>query len=61
MTMVAKVGERTYEVSDQSTLSKCREIYAFHTGDQNSLEDKFKESGIDFTMDLGGYSWEYWE
>lgn len=52
MTVLAKIGERTYELPDQRSLSKCREIYANHVGDQNSLEEKFEEIGVDFTIDL---------
>jgi hypothetical protein len=51
-TILAKIGERSYELPDQQTISKCREIYAYHIGDQNSLEDKFEEAGVEFTLDL---------
>jgi hypothetical protein len=53
VTILAKVGERTYELPNQQSLSKCREIYAYHTGDQNSLEDKFEDAGVEFTLDEG--------
>lgn len=51
MSIVAKIGERSYEVIDIQVLSQCRAIYAQHTGNQNSLEDRFEELGIDFVID----------
>lgn len=51
MTIVVKIGERVYELQSVQDLSKCREIYAHHTGDQNSLEDKFEQHSIDFVLD----------
>ena len=52
MTIVAKIGERTYEVTNSQALAKCREIYARHVGDQNSLENAFEEVGIDFCLEI---------
>ena len=46
MSIVAKVGERTYEFDSFSGLTAAREIYANHTGDANSLEDKFDDAYI---------------
>ena len=51
MSVLVKIGERTYEVVDEPTASRCREIYVSHTGDQNSLEEKFEKCGIDFYIE----------
>lgn len=52
MTIVAKIGTRIYEMSNTNDVAQCRDIYATHTGDQNSLETKFEEASIDFGYEL---------
>jgi hypothetical protein len=51
MSILAKVGERTYEFQSQLDIEDAREIYASFTGGQNDLESEFEEAGIEFFVE----------
>ena len=52
MSVLAKVGERTYEFESSQDVADAREIYATFTGGQNELEFEFEEAGIEFLIEL---------
>ena len=53
MSIVAKVGERTYEFETFREITLAREIYAKCVGDQNDFETEMESAGIDVIYDLG--------
>lgn len=53
MTLI-NLGERTYEICNED-ISKCRELYAMYTGNQNGFEELMKSENIDFLVDMSGY------
>lgn len=52
MSIVAKLGERTYEFESSEQVTHAREIYAHSTQDQNGFETEMEEAGIDFTYEM---------
>jgi len=48
MTILAKVGERSYEFDSMLNLAEARNIYAHHTGGQNEFEEIMENEGIKF-------------
>lgn len=52
MSIVAKVGERTYEFDTFEQLTDAREIYARSTQDQNGFETEMENAGIEFVYEL---------
>ena len=51
MSILAKVGERSYEFPDHRMLTGARELYAHHVGSQDQLEEVFERFNIEFTLE----------
>lgn len=51
MPVVVGIGARLYEFNDRIDAAKCFDIFAAHSGDQNSLETKFEDASIDFNYE----------
>lgn len=52
MSVIAKVGERTYEFESLSDLTRAQEIYAKFTGDQNEMEQEMENAEIEFDYEF---------
>ena len=50
--IIAKIGERTYEMKSFEDVTQARSIYANSTGSQNEFEDELESSEIDFFYDV---------
>lgn len=55
MTILCKIGERTYELQSGEDVTHARAIYAQSFEDQNGFEDELERVGIDFTIDPNSF------
>lgn len=51
MSVVAKVGERTYEFQSKDDLRMAQRIYTETCRDQNGFEELMEQEGIDFLIE----------